>query len=96
MTPEYQAYLDSPEWKAKRRKVLQRAKYRCERCRKAQATQVHHKIYRRDRNGNLAERLKDLQAVCGPCHMKIHGIEDRPKKARLFGRFKRVWARVIG
>jgi hypothetical protein len=36
--------------------------------------------------------------------MKIHGIEDGPKKVKkdgpkkvkLFGRFERVWARVIG
>jgi 5-methylcytosine-specific restriction endonuclease McrA len=91
ITSKYQVYLNSDEWKTKRRKVLQRAGYRCQRCKKAQATQVHHKTYKRI----FRERLSDLQAVCGPCHMKIHGLKDEPKKARLFG-FKKVWARVIG
>jgi hypothetical protein len=71
---------------------LKRAGHRCERCRKAQATQIHHKTYERI----FEESLKDLQAVCGRCHMEIHGIEDGPKKVRLFGGLKRVWARVIG
>jgi hypothetical protein len=42
------------------------------------------------------ESLKDLQAVCEPCHMEIHGIKDGVKKVKLFRGFKRVWARVIG
>jgi 5-methylcytosine-specific restriction endonuclease McrA len=89
---EYQAYLNSAKWQAKRRKVLRRARYRCERCKKAQATQVHHKTYERI----FEESLKDLQAVCEPCHMEIHGIKDGVKKVKLFRGFKRVWARVIG
>lgn len=92
ITPEYQIYLNSNKWQVIRRKVLNRAKHRCELCKKAQATQVHHKTYDRI----FCERLSDLQAVCGRCHMEIHGIEDEPKRPRLFGGFKRVWARVIG
>jgi len=92
ITPEYQAYLNSPKWQSKRRQVLQRAKHLCERCKKAQAIQVHHKTYERI----FCERLSDLQAVCGRCHMEIHGIEDKPKKLRMFGGLKRVLARVIG
>lgn len=90
ITSEYQAYLNSDKWRSKRRKVLQRAGYRCEICGK-QATQVHHKTYERI----FCERLSDLQAVCGSCHMEIHGITDEPPKVRLFG-LKRIWARVIG
>jgi 5-methylcytosine-specific restriction endonuclease McrA len=89
---EYQTYLNSEKWKAKRREVLKRANYLCERCKEAQATQIHHKTYDRI----FRERLNDLQAVCGPCHMEIHGIEDAPPKVRLFGGLKRVLVKVIG
>lgn len=94
MDAKYQAYLDSKKWKAKRRKVLQRAGYKCERCGKRQARQIHHLTYERI----FHERTSDLLAVCGLCHMELHGIEpDKPKakKSRLFG-LKRIWARMIG
>lgn len=87
ITPKYQAYLYSDKWKAKRHKVLHRAKYKCERCKKKQATQIHHLTYKRIFN----ERLSDLQAVCSSCHMRIHSIRT-PKKVSVFGR---VLARMI-
>jgi hypothetical protein len=65
---EYQAYLNSPKWKAKRREVLERAKYKCQVCKKRQAWQVHHKTYERIFN----EPLQDLLSVCAKCHEEIH------------------------
>jgi hypothetical protein len=91
ITTEYQAYLKSPKWKSKRLKVLTRAKFRCERCKKKQATQIHHKTYERI----FKEELGDLQAVCAQCHMEIHGIENRPKRLHFFGSLGRVLAKVI-
>ena len=44
---DYAAYLASPEWKAKRDKVLKRANYVCEGCGDAKATVVHHLTYKR-------------------------------------------------
>src|SRR5262245_53564386 len=41
----YQAYLQSPTWKQIRKRVLERAAYRCEAC-SAKATEVHHRCYR--------------------------------------------------
>ncbi len=80
ITPEYQAYLYSDEWRInKRLKVLNRAKFRCERCKKQQATQVHHLTYERI----FKEKLSDLQAVCADCHMEIHGIK-KPKTVRIY------------
>jgi 5-methylcytosine-specific restriction endonuclease McrA len=90
ISPQYQAYLNSPKWKAKRLKVLKKAKFKCQKCREKRATQVHHKTYKRIFN----ERLSDLQAVCGLCHKKIHKIDKKPKK-RIFRGLKRVFARVI-
>lgn len=89
ITAEYQTYLNSNEWKAKRLKVLRRAGFKCQKCKKKQATQVHHKTYKRIFN----ERLSDLQAVCAKCHTDIHGIkEDKPK----IGIFGKVLARIFG
>lgn len=64
----YQDYLSTPEWQAKRTKVLQRAKHLCEGCMINSATQVHHLTYVRVGR----EMLFDLVAVCEPCHRQVH------------------------
>ncbi len=63
----YQAYLKSDEWKAKRNEVMRMAGYKCRKC-GARATQVHHETYARIYN----EKLTDLTALCSDCHRKIH------------------------
>lgn len=63
----YQEYLKSDEWKAKRKKILKMAGYKCRRC-GASATEVHHETYERIYN----ERDIDLTALCSNCHRKIH------------------------
>jgi 5-methylcytosine-specific restriction endonuclease McrA len=65
---QYNTYLESPEWKARRKAVLERDEFLCQGCRKQRATQVHHLTY--DRKGN--EMLFDLVAVCDECHEAIH------------------------
>lgn len=63
----YHAYLNSKEWKAKRRKILKMAGYKCRKC-GTRATQVHHETYKRIYN----EKLTDLTALCADCHNSIH------------------------
>ncbi|MYF56073.1 HNH endonuclease [Candidatus Poribacteria bacterium] len=63
----YRVYLNSKEWKAKRRKVLKMAGYRCRKC-GATATEVHHETYKRIFN----EKITDLTALCSGCHRRIH------------------------
>lgn len=65
---EYNRYLATPEWQAKRCKIMERSGGICEGCRSKKATDVHHLTY--DRFG--AEMLFDLVAVCRECHNKIH------------------------
>lgn len=90
ITPEYEAYLKSdPKWKEKRRKVLRRAKFTCERCKKKQAREIHHLTYKNIFN----EPLKDLQALCVECHREAHGVAV---KRSFFGHLGQVLARVIG
>jgi 5-methylcytosine-specific restriction endonuclease McrA len=65
---KYNAYLQSPQWRAKRLKVLERDNYWCKACNEAEAVQVHHKTYEHV----FDEPLFDLESVCLECHEKLH------------------------
>ena len=67
----YKKYLDSPAWKMKRDKVIQRDGGLCV-C-GAQATQVHHKNY--DNIGK--EPLEELVALCEDCHNRVHHLREQ-------------------
>ena len=64
----YLDYLRSPEWKAKRRRAIERAGHACEICGKTGRLEVHHTTY--ERLGK--ERLSDLVVVCRSCHRWVH------------------------
>lgn len=65
---DYQRYLQSGAWKAKRRLVRKRSNGTCELCKKRIATQAHHVTYE-----NLGdEPLDDLLDLCFVCHAKQH------------------------
>jgi hypothetical protein len=70
---EYERYLDSPEWKAKRARVLDRAKGTCEGCLEKTATQVHHPTYKHIK----CEFMFELIAVCDGCHARLHDDNTR-------------------
>ena len=75
---QYNAYLNSPAWKAKRLLVLKRDNYLCQCCLDAYATQVHHKSYQFvDLKGN--EPSFDLVAICVPCHEKIEAMKKEQR-----------------
>lgn len=63
---DYNRYINSRAWKLKRLAVLTRDHFRCVKCKRARATQVHHKTY--INLGN--EPLEDLESLCRPCHQK--------------------------
>jgi len=74
---EYREYLQSPEWREKRREFLEEENYECERCGEY-ATQVHHKTYE-----NLGEEEKDdVEVLCHNCHM-----EDEHEKEDGYGEY---------
>ena len=64
----YNDYMQSPEWREKRKKVLQRDQYLCQGCLRERATQVHHLTY--DHLGN--EPLFELTSICDSCHEQCH------------------------
>lgn len=68
----YNAYLESDAWKAKRILVFKRAGGICEGCGEAPATQVHHQTYAHVGN----EFLFELVALCDECHNRLHAEDD--------------------
>ena len=65
---DYQKYMRSKEWKAKRQAKLESCDHKCE-CEGGcyrKATQIHHLHY--DTLGE--EGMEDLQALCPKCHMQ--------------------------
>ena len=70
----YQTYLQSPEWQAKRQEKLESCQHKCE-CEGGcyrEATQIHHLHY--ETLGN--EDLQDLQALCAKCHMAKSNVKN--------------------
>ncbi len=68
----YTAYLLTPEWRARRQLVLDRANGWCEGCAARPAVQVHHLNYKHVGH----EFLFELVAVCMPCHERLHAREE--------------------
>jgi 5-methylcytosine-specific restriction endonuclease McrA len=65
---DYQTYLRSPEWKAKRARVLEFWDYKCVTCYSHLDLEVHHRTYARLGD----ELLTDLIVLCDRCHEKFH------------------------
>lgn len=69
---DYDAYLQTPAWKARRAKVLKRCGGICEGCGDRPATVVHHRTYEHV----FDELLFELVGLCEPCHQKVHAHAD--------------------
>lgn len=89
-TPEYLAYLQSPEWKALRVRKFAQVGRRCQKCRRwwhqlrpGEWLEVHHLHYRH----LFHEALRDLQVLCNTCHAKE---TRRMRRNRSVRRFLRV------
>jgi hypothetical protein len=65
---EYEAYLQTDAWRAKRAEALIRDGGICQGCFQRPATQVHHLTY-----AHLGDELLfELISVCNDCHARIH------------------------
>lgn len=65
---QYQCYLSSDQWKAKRKLVLSRDNNLCQHCKDKPADEVHHLTYVNLFN----EPIEDLLSLCRNCHITIH------------------------
>jgi hypothetical protein len=66
----YNEYLRSPWWRYRRKKKIQSARKRCERCGATRGLQVHHLNY----NRLWGERDSDLEVLCSGCHQHEHQV----------------------
>ncbi len=73
ITPRYEEYLSSDDWKDLKKKVIVRSKGKCEGCGDQTYLDVHHLTY--ERIG--MELLTDLTAYCRDCHEKAHGKKEK-------------------
>ena len=64
----YDLYINSPEWRERRKLVFLRAGGKCEGCLSKAATDCHHTTY--DNIGQ--EFLFELLALCDACHKRYH------------------------
>lgn len=64
----YKDYLQTPEWRAKRAEMLERAGRRCQICNRGGRLEVHHRTY--ERRGS--ELYDDLFVLCAECHDQFH------------------------
>lgn len=65
---EYLAYLQSPQWKARRLELFAARGAKCEICQSKKLLHLHHLTYVR-----LYDELdSDLAIVCDECHGAIH------------------------
>jgi len=79
---EYNDYLQSDEWKARRDYRLKKDGFRCAICGTGKNLQVHHITYERIQN----ELIDDLVTLCESCHNGVHSsdvvLEKRNKEHR--------------
>lgn len=73
---EYNRYMSSAEWKAKRQERLEIDKHTCRRCGSSYDVIVHHITYR-----NIGhEGMEDLVTLCRSCHAELHRAESTDRR----------------
>lgn len=80
---EYNQYITSTAWEAKKEERKKVDGYRCVCCGRSEehtrrGLQVHHITYERLGHENV---YTDLCTVCGSCHKKIHAYYNRKRSA---------------
>lgn len=74
-TGQIKKFYKSREWKHKRKDILKRDNYECQRCKReggySKATTVHHKEHL-DKRPDLALVDENLESLCGACHNIEH------------------------
>jgi len=67
-SPKYTLYIQSPQWKARRLKILDFVRHRCQFCgEQSSRLEVHHNNYE-----NLGhEKYSDLVVLCWYCHFML-------------------------
>ena len=78
---EYNAYINSRQWRNIREEAIKRANYCCESCgisKWSVKLEVHHKTYERFKR----ERLDDLKVLCPSCHQQADVVRAKLGKIK--------------
>lgn len=76
---DYEAYIASPQWAAKRERAFKKHGRACKACGSTDpGLHVHHHTYERFRR----ERLDDLVILCKPCHTIVHKFHNQQRFAK--------------
>jgi len=77
---DYEAYIASPAWAAKRERALNTHGRRCEACGDTSpGLHVHHHTYERFKR----ERMEDLIILCAGCHRVVHRMHRAQRRLTL-------------
>lgn len=72
----YAELLRLPQWRDKRRSILERDEYKCKYCGSKRLLEVHHKYYLKYPNHSMVEPWDynddALITLCDCCHKKAH------------------------
>lgn len=65
----YESYIHSSTWRNRRKRALELANYKCEKCGCKENLHVHHLSYE-----HFGDELdNELQVLCRECHQRVHG-----------------------
>ena len=68
---EWQAYMRSTEWDARRRRVFKRDGWRCTMCPSRRNLQGHHAVYPKNLDWRI-DRDEHVSTLCRRCHRDYH------------------------
>lgn len=93
---DYDAYLHSPAWRARRQAAIEVAGGRCQICSGPDDLEAHHRTYARFGH----EAAGDLTILCDTCHALVHGRlgvseEVRARAVRRRSRIDVAWERTL-
>ena len=83
-SPDRRRVYGSRRWRIVRRRVLERAGWRCETCGKAGRLEVHHVDPMWQSSGNPFDPDR-LKVLCRACHFNAHGNRARPAPGPIKG-----------
>jgi 5-methylcytosine-specific restriction endonuclease McrA len=73
---EYEAKLNTPQWKKKAFKIIKRDGFRCTVCGGKNRLQVHHTFYYEDYRDPWLYPDDSLLTVCKKCHKAYHEFNE--------------------
>ena len=91
LSPEYHAYITSPEWSRTRLRALALSDFTCRSCGAKKQLEVDHLTYRRFGH----EKIRDLIVLCHDCHKLVTDARREAGVRSGYG-YRRVTTETLG